>query len=239
MSRLARIRTRTREVGARDASVTPQACVRPRPGDDDRSGVPACTGRGSRPRPPGEITDPRRPAAGRASGRPGSNRPLRSGAPALFRLSYIRVEHARLGSNQRPLASQTSALSAELRAFDAESLRQDSNPHLGRTKGACLPLTLRRPATPAPLGTPARSHRTKPIVRGSTCSNRDSPAKRVATQFEARREPPSAMTCGWRTHGLTWTRLSPRPEARSRKGQVPLAVPRNQAIDGATSSRSA
>jgi hypothetical protein len=26
----------------------------------------------------------------------------------------------------------------------ARSLRQDSNPHLGRTKGACLPLTLRR-----------------------------------------------------------------------------------------------
>jgi hypothetical protein len=24
------------------------------------------------------------------------------------------------------------------------SLRQESNPHLGRTKGACLPLTLRR-----------------------------------------------------------------------------------------------
>ena len=35
----------------------------------------------------------------------------------LFRLSYVRV---------------------------SKSLRQESNPHLGRTKGACLPLTLRR-----------------------------------------------------------------------------------------------
>ena len=50
------------------------------------------------------------------SGRPGSNGPPRSGAPVLFRLSYVR----------------------------ARSLRQESNPHLGRTKGACLPLTLRR-----------------------------------------------------------------------------------------------
>jgi hypothetical protein len=54
--------------------------------------------------------------------------------------------YARLGSNQRPLPSQDSAHSAELRAFDVkrQSLRQESNPHLGRTKGACLPLTLRR-----------------------------------------------------------------------------------------------
>jgi hypothetical protein len=29
-------------------------------------------------------------------------------------------------------------------ATGVQSLRQDSNPHLGRTKGACLPLTLRR-----------------------------------------------------------------------------------------------
>jgi ketosteroid isomerase-like protein len=52
-------------------------------------------------------------------------------------------EHARLESNQRLLPSQDSALSTELRAC-AESLRQESNPHLNRTKGACLPLTLRR-----------------------------------------------------------------------------------------------
>ena len=51
--------------------------------------------------------------------------------------------NARLDSNQRPPPSQNGALSAELRAC-RRSLRQESNPHLGRTKGACLPLTLRR-----------------------------------------------------------------------------------------------
>ena len=63
----------------------------------------------------------------------------------LFRLSYVREvkEYARLESNQRPLPSRGSALSTELRAW-GRSLRQDSNPHLGRTTGACLPLTLRR-----------------------------------------------------------------------------------------------
>jgi hypothetical protein len=59
------------------------------------------------------------------SGRPGSNGPPRGGAPVLFRLSYVRVTP--------PGAAR-----------DGRSLRQDSNPHLGRTKGACLPLTLRR-----------------------------------------------------------------------------------------------
>jgi hypothetical protein len=78
------------------------------------------------------------------SGRPGSNGPPRVGSPVLFRLSYVReMKYARLESNQRPLPSQGSALSTELRAW-GRSLRQDSNPHLGRTTGACLPLTLRR-----------------------------------------------------------------------------------------------
>ena len=80
------------------------------------------------------------------SRRPGSNGPRRGGSPVLFRLSYVRemrCEHARLESNQRPLPSRGSALSTELRAW-GRSLRQDSNPHLGRTTGACLPLTLRR-----------------------------------------------------------------------------------------------
>ena len=63
----------------------------------------------------------------------------------LCRLSYVRENrYARLESNQRPLPSRGSALSTELRACEEESLRQESNPHLGRTKGACLPLTLRR-----------------------------------------------------------------------------------------------
>ena len=50
------------------------------------------------------------------SGRPGSNGPLRVGGPVLCRLSYIRMKHARLESNQRHLPSQSSALSTELRA---------------------------------------------------------------------------------------------------------------------------
>src|SRR6266550_4814497 len=89
--------------------------------------------------PPYQITEPLRPATrqtrqdsnpdlrgwsspcsryttGLRSGRPGSNGPLRAGDPVLFRLSYIRVKHARLESNQRPLPSQSSALSTELRA---------------------------------------------------------------------------------------------------------------------------
>jgi hypothetical protein len=57
-------------------------------------------------------------------------------------------EHARLESNQRLLPSQDSALSTELRACE-ESLRQESNPHLSRTKSACLPLTLRRLVCPS------------------------------------------------------------------------------------------
>ena len=36
--------------------------------------------------------------------------------------------------------------------MSCKSLRQESNPHLGRTKGACLPLTLRRRAGGGPAG---------------------------------------------------------------------------------------
>ena len=49
-----------------------------------------------------------------------------------IRTSVLRPRKAVLGS-------------AELRAYAVkQSLRQELNPHLGRTKGACLPLTLRR-----------------------------------------------------------------------------------------------
>ena len=54
------------------------------------------------------------------SGRPGSNGPPRSGAPVLFRLSYVRLRYARLESNQRPLPSQGRTLSAELGAREQE-----------------------------------------------------------------------------------------------------------------------
>ncbi len=106
VSKPARIRTRTDEVGARRAS-----CY----------------------------------TTGLRSGRPGSNGPLRSGAPVLCRLSCVRAwvrGYARLDSNQRPPPSRDGALSTELGR--GESLRQESNPHPGRTKGVCLPLTLRR-----------------------------------------------------------------------------------------------
>ena len=54
----------------------------------------------------------------------------RSGTPGWNRTSVLSRRRAAL-------------LSTELRAF-CRSLRQESNPHLGRTKGACLPFTLRR-----------------------------------------------------------------------------------------------
>jgi hypothetical protein len=60
------------------------------------------------------------------------HRPTRSGRP---------------GSNGRPPGWRPGALPVELRPRGMErSLRQELNPHLGRTKGACLPLTLRRRA---------------------------------------------------------------------------------------------
>jgi hypothetical protein len=74
-SRLTRIRTRTGEVGARHAAVTPRACKR--------------------------TTRLERASSGR---RPG----------ALPTELHPRVKHARLESNQRPLPSQSSALSTEL-----------------------------------------------------------------------------------------------------------------------------
>ena len=62
---------------------------------------------------------PLTPQAFGRSGRPGSNGPPRGGAPVLFRLSYVRTRYARLESNQRPLPSQGSTLSTELRACRA------------------------------------------------------------------------------------------------------------------------
>src|SRR5436190_9447612 len=69
-SRLTRIRTRTGEVGARHASVTPRACKR--------------------------TTRVERASPGWQPG-------------ALPTELHPREKHARLGSNQRPLASQSSA----------------------------------------------------------------------------------------------------------------------------------
>ena len=88
------------------------------------------------------TTDPRK-----RSGRPGSNGPLRGGAPVLFRLSYVRAS--------TPGWSRTSAFCRRRTVLcppsygRVESLRQESNPHFSRTKGACSPLTLRRLVFPS------------------------------------------------------------------------------------------
>jgi hypothetical protein len=74
------------------------------------------------------------------SGRPGSNRPLRGGAPLLFRLSYVRI-CARLESNQRACCIRAE-LSTELRASKPPT---GFEPAPRPYKGRVLPLTLRRP----------------------------------------------------------------------------------------------
>src|SRR5436190_18926834 len=76
------------------------------------------------------------------SGRPESNGPPRSGAPVLYRLSYIR-EVSTPGWNRTSARCPRKAALCPL-SYERKSPRQESNPHLGRTKGACLPLTLRR-----------------------------------------------------------------------------------------------
>jgi hypothetical protein len=60
-------------------------------------------------------------------------------------MSYVRV--STLGWIRTSVLRPRKAVlgSAELRAYAVkQSLRQESNPHLIRTKGVCLPLTLRR-----------------------------------------------------------------------------------------------
>jgi hypothetical protein len=78
------------------------------------------------------------------SGRPGSNGPLRSGAPVLFPMSYVRV-HTPDWIRTSVLRPRKAVLgSAELRAFDAEppaGVEPTPRPYEGRV----LPLTLRRP----------------------------------------------------------------------------------------------
>jgi hypothetical protein len=56
----------------------------------------------------------------------------------------IRPRRARCRERRERSAEPGFARREPSAARDGRSLRQDSNPHLGRTKGACLPLTLRR-----------------------------------------------------------------------------------------------
>ena len=96
-------------------------------------------------------------------------------------MSYVRVS--------TPGWIRTSALcprkavleSAELRAYAVkQSLRQESNPHLIRTKGACLPLTLRRPELHGDGG--SRTHSSSVQAR---CSS-----GRTSSPRSERRRPP-------------------------------------------------
>src|SRR3954466_8494424 len=102
-----------------------------------------------------QITEPLRPATTNWQARQDSNPdPTRlelamlAVTPRACEERKTRIE--RVSPGWRPGALPPE-LHPHLRAFE-ESLRQESNPHLGRTKGACLPLTLRRHrAAPAGL----------------------------------------------------------------------------------------
>jgi hypothetical protein len=79
------------------------------------------------------------------SGRPGSNGPLPGWRPGALP-SELRPRSGTPGwSRTSGLCRRRTALSPLSYGRRKNwSLRQESNPHLGRTKGACLPLTLRR-----------------------------------------------------------------------------------------------
>jgi hypothetical protein len=150
--RSARIRTRTSEVGARrasgyttdlDSSVSWRVAACPYAGGTVLATRPA--GRrvrsvARRPAEPGYAGRERAAGQGSESGRPGSNGPLRGGAPVLFRLSYVRL-CARLESNQRACRIRA-VLSTELRAFEEPPAGVEPAPR--PYKGRVLPLTLRR-----------------------------------------------------------------------------------------------
>ena len=87
-----------------------------------------------------EITQPLRPATNRLA----RIRTWTSefGARCALQLHHVPIESGRPASNGRLRIGGPVLFLSELRP--RRSLRQESNPHLGRTKGACLPLTLRR-----------------------------------------------------------------------------------------------
>jgi hypothetical protein len=169
-SRPARGRTRTSEVGARRAAVYTTGLrkrttrieraypewrsgalpseLRPRdtPGWNRTSGL--CRRRTALSPLSYGRTDP-----GFARREPSAARDARS-LPFLARRSRcraggdsirIRPRRARCRERRERSAEPGFARREPSAARDGRSLRQDSNPHLGRTKGACLPLTLRRP----------------------------------------------------------------------------------------------
>jgi hypothetical protein len=105
-----------------------------------------------------------------------------------------------------PATSATSEQHSPLSYGRQKSLRQDSNPHLGRTKGACLPLTLRRldgdggNRTHACLGAnKAACHRHPHVLQSLYGSKTSSPA--IAT-------PSGVNVWSTRTDPAWWPRTS-------------------------------
>jgi hypothetical protein len=127
------------------------------------------------------------------SGRPGSNGPPRGGAPVLFLLSYVRA---------------------------SKSLRQESNPHLDRTKGACLPLTLRRRRW--------RRRESNPLLLGASealCHQSFIPGMRTDGVEPPQREAPrlqrGELTHAQRPRGMGWPAgIEPTP-----RGSRPRMLP--------------
>jgi hypothetical protein len=108
--------------------------VRGRFADSNRSGA--------RCAPLRQITEPLRPATSLVrQARQGSNPDRRGWSSPCCRLHHGPTKQTARIERASP-EWRSDALPAELRL--RRSLRQESNPHLGRTKGACLPLTLRR-----------------------------------------------------------------------------------------------
>jgi hypothetical protein len=89
-----------------------------------------------------QITEPLRPATiVQQQARQDSNPDRRGWSSPCSRLHHRPTKRTTRIERVSP-EWRSGALPSELRP--RRSLRQDSNPHLGRTKGACLPLTLRR-----------------------------------------------------------------------------------------------
>ena len=95
-----------------------------------------------------EITEPLRPATITRKANPPGFEP----GPARLELAVLPLHHGLVRMKSTPGWSRTSGLCRGRAAIcplryersKRESPRQELNPHLGRTKGACLPLTLRR-----------------------------------------------------------------------------------------------
>jgi hypothetical protein len=108
--------------------------VRGRHAESNRGGAPCA------PSTPGNRAAPARDDRAEQA-RQGSNPDRRGWSSPCSRLHHGPTKQTTRIERASP-EWQSGALPSELRL--RRSLRQESNPHLGRTKGACLPLTLRR-----------------------------------------------------------------------------------------------